>query len=135
MNSEFQECLFATYPEMFKHIHDKYILSSQSLLDKYGFRDGDLFSDFVHENYIVNWTTQEFAMDKQVLKMAVERYLMPSLPVPIRLQCFITCHNNVRVHPDAYDELSTQSETSVEITEEQLRELCEEVKHEYMKEQ
>lgn len=38
-------------------------------------------------------------MDKQVLKMAVERYLLPSLLVPVRLQCFVTCHNNVRVHP------------------------------------
>ena len=116
-------------------MNNKYILSSKSLLNKYGFCDGDLFSDFVHENYIVEWTTQEFAMDKQVLKMAVERYLLPSLPVPVRLQCFVTCHNNVRVHPDDYDELATQPETVVEITEQQLRELCEEVKHEYMKEQ
>ena len=114
---------------------NKYILSSQSLLNKYGFCDGDLFSDFVHENYIVHWTTQDFAMDKQVLKMAVERYLLPSLLVPVRLQCFVTQHNNVRVHPDDYDELATQSETVVEITEQQLRELCEEIKHEYMKEQ
>ena len=114
---------------------NKYKMSSKSLHEKYGFCDGDLFSDFVHENYIVHWTTQDFAMDKQVLKMAVERYLLPSLPVPVRLQCFVTCHNNVRVHPDDYDELATQPETVVEITEQQLRELCEEVKHEYMKEQ
>lgn len=111
---------------------NKYILSSKSLLEKYGFCDGDLFSDFVYENYIVRSTTQEFAMDKQVLKMAVERYLLPALPVPVRLQCFITCHNNVRVHPDDYDELATQPETVVEITEQQLRDLCEEVKQEYM---
>ena len=112
---------------------NKCILSSKSLLDKYGFCDGDLFSDFVHYNYIVNWTTQEFAMDKQVLKMAVERYLLPSLLVPVRLQCFITCHNNVRVHPDDYEELATQPETIVEITEQQLRELCEEIKHLYLR--
>jgi len=111
---------------------NKYILSSKSLLEKYGFCDGDLFSDFVYENYIVQWTTQEFAMDKQVLKMAVERYLLPALPIPVRLQCFITCHNNVRVHPDDYDELATQPETVVEITEQHLRYLCEEVKQEYM---
>ena len=111
---------------------NKYILSSKSLLEKYGFCDGDLFSDFVHENYIVKWTTQEFAMDKQVLKMAVERYLLPALPVPIRLQCFITCHNNVRVHPDDYDDLAKQPETTVTLTEQQLREICEEVKQEYL---
>ena len=111
---------------------NKYILSSNSLLNKYGFCDGDLFSDFVHENYIVEWTTQEFAMDKQVLKMAVERYLLPALPIPVRLQCFVTHHNSVRVHPDDYDELATQPEIIVEITEQQLRDLCEEVKQEYM---
>lgn len=114
---------------------NKYILRSKSLLSKWGFCDGDLFSDFVHENYIVEWTTQDFAMDKQVLKMAVERYLLPALSVSVRLQCFVTCHNNVRVNPDDYDELATQPETVVEITEQQLRDLCEEVKHEYMKEQ
>lgn len=113
---------------------NKYILSSQSLFDKYGFYDGDLFSDFVHENYIVCWPdTQEFAMDKQVLKMAVERYLLPSLPVPVRLHCFVTQHNSVRVHPDDYDELATQPETVVEITEQQLRDICEEVKHLYLR--
>ena len=112
----------------------KYILSSESLLSKWGFCDGDLFSDFVHENYIVEWTTQEFAMDKQVLKMAVERYLLPALPVPIRIQCFMTPHNNVRVHVGDYRNLEAQPETVVEITEQQLRELCEEIKHEYLKE-
>ena len=44
----------------------------------------------------------------------------------------MTHHNSVRVHPDDYDELATQPETVVEITEQQLRDLCEEVKQEYM---
>ena len=112
----------------------KYALRSSCLLSKWGFGDGDLFSDYVHENYIVCWPdTQEFAMDSQVLKMAVERYLLPALPVPVRLQCFVTQHNGVRVHPDDYEELATQPETIVELTEQQLRDICEEVKHEYLR--
>jgi len=111
-------------------------LSSNSLLSKWGFRDGDQFSDFVYENnYDVPWhtTTQEFPIDKEILKRVVERYLIPALPCKVRLQCFVTQHNCVRVHPDDFEELSTQPETIVEITEQQLRDICEEVRQEYVK--
>jgi hypothetical protein len=112
-----------------------FTLRSTDLLSKYGFGDGDQFSDFIiDKNYHVNWTTQEFAMDKEVLKRAVERYLLPALPVPVRLQCFLTQHNNVRVHVEDYRNLEAQPETIVELTEQQLRDICEEVKHEYLKE-
>lgn len=109
-------------------------LRSTDLLSKYGFGDGDQFSNFVYDNRYddVKWTTQEFPMDKEVTKRAVERYLLPALPVPVRLQCFVTPHNSVRVHPDDYDELATQPETIVTLTEQQLREICEEVKQEYL---
>jgi hypothetical protein len=112
-----------------------FTLRSTGLLSKYGFGDGDQFSDFIIDNnYHVNWTTQEFAMDKEVLKRVVEQYLLPALPVSVRLQCFVTHHNNVRVHPEDYEELATQPEVTIELTEQQLRDICEEVKQEYLKE-
>ena len=111
-------------------------LSSNSLLSKYGFGDGDQFSNFIYDNdYDVIWTTQEFPMDKEVTKRLVERYLIPALSIKVRLQCFVTCHNSIRVHPDDYEELATQPETVVEITEQQLREVCEEVQREYLEQQ
>ena len=109
-------------------------LSSNSLLSKWGFWDGDQFSEFVYNNnYHVKWTTQHLTIDKEILKRAVERYLLPALPVLIKLDCFPTHHNSIRVHEDDYEELATQPETIVTLTEQQLRDICEEVKQEYVK--
>ena len=111
------------------------ILKSNSLLSKWGFWDGDQFSEFVYDNnYHVKWTTQKLTIDKEILKRAVERYLIPALPVAVRIDCFPTVHNSIRVHEDDYEELATQPETIVKLSEEQLREICEEVKQEYLKE-
>jgi hypothetical protein len=107
-------------------------LHSHDLLSKGGFGDGDLFSDFVYDNnYHVRWTTQEFPIDKEILKRVVETYLIPALPHKVRLQCFVTPHNSVRVHPDDYEELQTQPEIVVKVSEQQVREICEQVKEEY----
>jgi hypothetical protein len=111
-----------------------FTLSSNSLLSKWGFGDGDQFAEFVLDNnYHVRWTTQEFPIDKEITKRAVERYLLPALPVSVRVECFVTPHNSVRVHPDDYDKLATQPETTVTLTEQQLRDICEEVYREYTK--
>lgn len=109
-------------------------LHSHDLLSKWGFGDGDLFNDFVFDNnYHVRWTTQEFPIDKEILKRVVETYLIPALPYKVRLQCVVTMHNCVRVHPDDYEELQTQPEIVVKVSEQQVREICEQVKEEYLK--
>lgn len=110
-------------------------LYSSSLLSKGGFWDGDQFADFVNENYYVKRTTQERFMSDEVLKRVVEKYLIPALPVPIKLHSYFpTPHNSIRVCDEDYEELYTQPEVIVSITEQQLRETCEEVKQEYLKE-
>jgi hypothetical protein len=59
------------------------------------------------------------------------KYLVPALPVPIRVVTFPTVHNGTRVHDEDYEELSTQPEITVKITKEQLMEVCEQVEKEY----
>jgi hypothetical protein len=105
-------------------------------MSKWGFNDGDLFQDFVNENdYYVRWTSQPRTVADEVLKRVVEKYLLPTLPFPVRLDCFVTPHNGIRVHKDDFDILTSQPETFVIVTEDQVREICEQVKKEYLNEQ
>ena len=110
---------------------ERLILRSTSLLSKWGFWDGDQFADFVHENYNMRWTTQERSGPHEVTYRLVMKYLIPALPVPVRVITFSTHHNGTRVHEDDYEELKTQPETIVKITKEQLMEVCAEVEKDY----
>lgn len=113
-------------PEDFSHLD--LTLSSHCLLSKWGFGDGDQFSDFVVDNgYYVKTDFDSLSCDKEVLKLAVERYLLPKLPTPIRIYTIITIHNPIRVVDEYYEELQTQPETIVTLTEQELHKICQEV--------
>jgi len=113
-------------PEDFSHLD--LTLSSHCLLSKWGFGDGDQFSDFVVDNgYYVKTDFDSLSCDKEVLKLAVERFLLPKLPTPIRIYTIITHHNPIRVVDEDYEELQTQPETIVTLTEQELHKICQEV--------
>lgn len=118
-------------PQDFSHLN--LTLSSHCLLSKWGFGDGDQFSDFVVDNgYYAIRNDKELACDKEVLKRAVERFLLPKLPTPVKIYTIVTHHNPIRVVDEDYEELETQPEVTVTLTEQQLHEICQEVYDEYV---
>ena len=109
-------------------------LHSYDLLRKGGFWDGDQFSDYVIENdFYVRRHDKKLAFDREVLYRVINRYLIPKLPVPVKLQIIITPHNPFIVADEDREELQTQQQTIVTITTEQLDEIAKEVRKDYEK--
>lgn len=123
------------YGEKVAHLYEEELnLYSTGLLSKGGFWDGDQFSEYIYELFPVKWDKQEYCFQTVVLKKLIDKYLIPALPVYVKLVMYHTCHNSIRVCEEDYEELATQPEVIVSITEQQLREMCEETLPEYLRE-
>ena len=107
-------------------------LNSHDLLRKGGFWDGDQFADYlIDNNFYVRNHNRKLSFDREVLYRIINRYLIPKLPVPVKLQIIITPHNPFIVADEDREELQTQPETIVTITIEQLNQIAQEVKSDY----
>ena len=92
-------------------------LHSDSLFDKFGFRDGDLFWDFLDEHDV-----GELIDERDFLFRAVKMFLLPvvnaKLGRELLIERVVTCHNPARVHAS---EIGTNlPNITVRVTEAQL---------------
>lgn len=66
-------------------------LYARDLYSKWGFHDGDILQDAVHNLGL------QGVRHKDVLCRLVEDKLLPALPYPVKLERIDTCHNPIRV--------------------------------------
>lgn len=75
-------------------------LSSECLLSKYGFQDGDVMFDFIcrHNRSLLDIFGHDMSADHRVLIKAVRRYLLPRTKITTD-DCVIitTSHNPIRI--------------------------------------
>lgn len=100
----------------------QYVLDSRDLWAKCGFGDGDMFADFMLDNY---GEAFYFDHEDEFLLRVVRKHLMPHLP-GVTIHLSETSHNPVRA--DDYAEGPPGDEpTLVDVTEAQLREIADEI--------
>jgi len=108
------------------------ILRADGLLSKWGFRDGDVLSEYLYENMTEYNEYTAVVKDHHALEELVKRYLLPKLKKKVEIQFIETIHNPVRAemidgiyytnHYD-WDDEHLLGDISVEITPEQIQEV------------
>lgn len=77
-----------------------YGLNGSWLLDKGGFLDGDLFEDlysgFCDHFGVKRHPGREGYKSNDLLYDVVEKYLLPAIELPVKLEKVVTVHNGVR---------------------------------------
>lgn len=77
-------------------------LKARSLFDKYGFVDGDIFSDLLLDNGIDpdlgegEWDSDAHSLEDRLIMAVVEKYLLPVIPEKLEPRFWRSCHNPVR---------------------------------------
>lgn len=111
----------------------KYVyLHASCLSSKFGFGDGDILCDLVVDGGL-NLNGAQLppeadhlvCVEHEVLARAVERYLVPALPVPVRLYRVGSIHNPIRVEDDVP---KLAAEVCVTVTVAQLQAIADELK-------
>lgn len=99
-------------------------LDGYSLFDKYGYDDGDLLLVVLAEfrPYEARWAQikgarHEWCFAHSVLASAVQQYLLPVLPRPLKVKVVGTAHNPIRADETEIDWVIAEIEVSVPVTE------------------
>ncbi|MCW6550363.1 hypothetical protein NFB56_16110 [Yersinia ruckeri] len=95
-------------------MNDVLTLYVSDLASKFGFADGDIVSDFCHENNIEIGSTSH----KSILVNLVKSELLPLIP-HVKCYEFSSCHNPIRCENEYLIECST-SFMSVDISQDAL---------------